>query len=362
MMAFSNSSSVYEVIGRLFGRDRIRLIGSYLEAAGIGVSPEAFSGLYLFICISLSFLLFTSSLFIAPVRAAIYNLSLWVFFLKPLVLNLPPYIYIFAALTSITLVFATVAIVAYVIVILMADSRRSKIEQSLPDFLTLASSNVRAGMTIDQAMWYAAKPEFGLLSKEVELVAKQAFGGVPFAQALDGLATRVNSRNIRRMVALVKQGLASGGEVAEILERTSEDTRNMQIIKRDISASLLMYIIFIVFAAAIGTPFLFAVSSKLILILEGVFSQMPDTSGAAIGGASFIKFSPPVVSSYQFFMFVLVSTATTAFFSSLMIGTIQRGSKMEGIKYLPFLLLVSIVVFLLISSVLDSFLGGIGGF
>ncbi len=359
--ASAHTASIYEVIGRIFGRDRVRLIGGYLSSAGLSVTPEAAAGVYLFSSIALSFLLFLAIVLLPPLRGAIYQFSIWAVFLKPLVLNLPQYIYFAAAAISIPLTFALIAISGYVALLLMADKRREKIEQALPDFLTLSAANVRAGMTIDQAMWYAAKPEFGLLSDEVAIVAKQAFGGVPFSQALDGFASRTNSRSVRRMVALVKQGLASGGQIAEILERTSEDTRNMQIIKKDISASLLMYIIFIVFAAGIGTPFLFAVSSKLITILEHVFSQIPDTSQIAVGGASLIKFSKPAVTSSQFFLFVVASMILTAGFSSMMIGVIQRGAKREGVKYLPFIIASGLLIFFIISTVLDGFIKGIGG-
>ena len=82
------------------------------------------------------------------------------------------------------------------------------------------------------------------------------------------LSMRFDSKALRRSISLIKQGIASGGEMAQILERTAEDSRAMQILAKEIYASLLMYVIFIVFAAAIGTPFLFAVSTKLISILE----------------------------------------------------------------------------------------------
>lgn len=359
--AASHTASIYEVIGRIFGRERVRKLGFYISAAGLSLTPESAAGLYLFSSIALSFLIFMGVILLAPIRGAIYNFSLWAFFLKPLVLNIPQYFLAVSAGISIVFTFALVCMAGYVALLLLADRRRDKIEQALPDFLTLAAANVRAGMTIDQAMWYAAKPEFGLLSDEVEVVAKQAFGGVPFPQALDGLALHTNSRSVRRMVALIKQGLASGGEIAEILERTSEDTRNMQIIKKDISASLLMYIIFIVFAAGIGTPFLFAVSSKLIGILEHVFAQIPDTSQISVGSSNLIKFSSPAVSSDQFFMFVMASTVLTAIMSSMMIGVIQRGAKREGIKYFPFLIASGLTIFILITTMLEGFIGGIGG-
>ncbi len=183
-----------------------------------------------------------------------------------------------------------------------------------------------------------------------------------FDKAIDHLSTHFNSKFVRRTVVLIKQGLSSGGRIAEILERTAQDVRNMHIIKKDIAASLLMYIIFLVFAASIGAPFLFSVSAKLIGLLEHVFAQLPDTGSlATMAGSSFIKPQPPVISTDQFMIFVVLSTIVTAICSGLMIGVIMRGNRMEGVRYIPLMLLASGVIFIVISALLDTFLTGMGG-
>lgn len=232
----------------------------------------------------------------------------------------------------------------------------------LPEFLSLSAANVRAGMTIDQAMWYAAKPEFGILSVEVATVAKKTFGGVPFNQAVDYLTERFSSKSLRRAVALIKQGIASGGQLADILERTAEDSQQMHILRKEISTSLLMYVIFIVFAGAIGAPFLFSISGRLIGILEGVFATLPSqpSSYAAAGlqGAIAIP-SKPSISSADFFLFAIMSSIITAVFSSFIIGVISKGSKKDGVPYIPFLVAVSLGVLLLMGALLESFLSGI---
>ena len=233
----------------------------------------------------------------------------------------------------------------------------------LPDFLSLSASNVRAGMTIDQAMWYAAKPEFGVLSEEVSIVAKKTFGGVPFNQAIDYLTDRFNSKPIRRAVALIKQGLASGGQLADILERTAEDARQMHILRKEIAASLLMYVIFIVFAGALGTPFLFAISGKLVSMLENVFATLPSSSAAYSSFStvqlSFVSSTHAAISSADFALFTLISCVMTAIFSSLIIGVISKGSKRDGIPYIPFLLVASLLVLFLVSAALEGFLSNI---
>jgi len=349
----------YEMIGRLFSRQEMRKLGSLLEASGTDFVPEAFAGFILVLCIALSMLCYLIFSSFPVFRSFVFKLS--TFISLDLTVSSPLFAHLIIVVFSIAIAAGGVCMIAYVALLLMADSRRRKVEEVLPDFLSLSASNVRAGMTIDQAMWYAAKPEFGILSIEVATVAKKTFGGVPFNQSIDYLSERFNSKSIRRSVALIKQGMASGGQLADILERTADDTRQMEVLKKDISASLLMYVIFIVFAGAIGTPFLFAVSGKLVAILEGVFATLPtQPAGSSLGGyASFAVPTKPAVTSSDFFLFTLLSCAMTAIFSSLIIGVISRGSKRDGVPYIPFLLLASLLIFFVMGFVLDRMLSGI---
>jgi len=354
------ANAFYDSIGRAFGRDKIRQFGHFLTSGGFAITAERFAGLYVIMCVILSLVVSILFIFLTSFREYLFRFSLFV--LKPLVVSTGFFIPLFTIILSFLAVFSLVALFAYVFILLAADNRRTKMEEALPDFLILASANSRAGMTIDQALWHAAKPEFGLLSDEVQVVAKRTFGGVPFNESIDRLAVVVDSKIIRRTVSLIKQGLASGSKIAIILERTAQDARDMQIIKKEIAASLLMYVIFIVFAAAIGTPFLFAVSAKLVMLMEEVFSQIPASSGDMPAGAStFIHPQPPIVTSEQFFIFVLISLVATAVSSSLLIGVIQKGNKREGIKYIPFILIVGAVLFFIVIDVIGSFVRGLGG-
>jgi flagellar protein FlaJ len=359
MMWFDMSNMLYEMIGRLFSRTQMRKLGNLLESAGIDFVPEAFAGFVVILSVVLSLLAYLLLSSISATRGFMFRLSSM---LSPdLTLHSPDFFLLISALFSVILAAGSLLLVVYVWLMLRADSRRRHVEEVLPDFLSLSASNVRAGMTIDQAMWYAAKPEFGILSVEVATVAKKTFGGVPFNQSVDYLTDRFSSKSIRRAVALIKQGMASGGQLADILERTAEDARQMHVLQKEIAASLLMYVIFIVFAGALGTPFLFAISGKLVGMLESVFATLPTDASSFAGTMQtpFLSANRSSISSSDFFLFTILSCAMTAVFSSLIIGVISKGSKRDGVPYLPFLLVVSLVIFFLVSALLDSFLANI---
>ncbi|VVC02237.1 Type II secretion system (T2SS), protein F [uncultured archaeon] len=354
------ANMAYEMIGRMFSRTQIRGLAGMLDSAGIDFIAEAFAGIVVIACVLASILAYFVSISVEPVRSLLFRVALLIS--SDLTVSSAAFFSAIAVLASVLAAAGCICLGVYVALLLMADSRRRKVEEVMPDFLSLSAANVRAGMTIDQAMWYAAKPEFGILSVEVSTVAKRTFGGVPFNKAIDHLAERFNSKPVRRTVALIKQGIASGGQIADILERTADDARQMRILRKEISASLLMYVIFIVFAGAIGTPFLFAISGNLVAIIEGVFLSMPASSGtaaASTGLSSFAMPSKPTVSSADFFIFTILTSIITAIFSSLIIGVISKGSKKDGVAYLPFLLIISLTIFFVVNYFLEGFLANV---
>jgi type II secretory pathway component PulF len=316
----------YETIGRLVPRRMLGELGDSLKMAGIDATPETFSGLAILGCVI--------SVAIALAASSVIRLPGYASFLLP---------FVFAAI---------VVLAAYLLIALRIESRKNQVESVLPDFLHIAASNVRAGMPVDQALWFAARPEFGLLSQEIESVAKRTFGGEPFTQTLERLSARFDSPLLHRTVSLIKHGVASGGEMASILEDTAKDVRRIQLIKKEITASMLMYVIFITFASVIGAPFLYAVSFKLISVLQRVWGQMASAKAPSIG---FIVPSSPGVTPEQFFWFSFFAILITSVIASFIVSVIQTGSKKEGVKYIPLLGLAVVSAFLLIIAILDIF-------
>ena len=349
---------IYESVGRIFSRSQTRNLGHLIESSGLDFIPEAFAGFIVILCMLTSVLSYLLLVGVAPLRSILFQLALMV--APNMAIASSDFMIMFTVFLSIVLSCGVICLTAYVSLLLMADERRRRVESVLPEFLSLSAANVRAGMTIDQAMWYAAKPEFGILSDEVATVAKKAFGGVPFNTAIDHLSERFNSKSVRRTVALIKQGIASGGKLADILEKTAEDTRQMAMLQKEIATSLIMYVIFIVFAGAIGTPFLFAISGKLVALIEGVFLNI-DFSNISTSGysGSFIVPTKPLITSSEFFIFTVISCIITAIFSSLIIGVISKGSKKDGMIYLPVLLIGSLIIFFVMGFLLDTVLSSI---
>lgn len=346
--------SIFENTGRLFfTRNRMKRLEKELAAAGVDLPAEAFAG-YIAINILVITLFLTLILMVyQPISERAVSL-----FSTIVGFELPAFLVgIVLFIVLLVLVYLSGLILTSTYLIMNAESRRNKLEVSLPDFLTLVASNIKAGMTLDQAMWYSAKPEFGLLSTEVKLIIKSAFSGESLGNALDKLAKRFDSKIFSRTILLLKQATATGGELTDVLERTADDVRNTIIMKKEIAASLVMYEIFVLFASIVGTPFLFAVAGKLIEVFEKISPQFltNTSSGGAFGTFSMFKISGPIVTSADFFYFTIPTIFVTALISSFIISVIKTGTKNQGLKYFPFILVLGYIVYWMTSAALSSF-------
>lgn len=343
--------TLFENAGRIFfTRTQVRQLDKRLKTAGMGLEVEAFAG-YMALNVVIIGLVLALILFVYPPSYGALSKATGYVFGSPL----PDFI-IFPLILVLALVvtYLTAVTLLSSYLILRSETRGQKLEVALPDFLVLVASNIKAGMTLDQAMWYSAKPEFGLLSVEVKKIIKSSFSGESLEDALVKLSQRFDSRVFSRTINLIKQASSTGGELTEVLERTAQDVRNTTIMKKEIAASLVLYEIFVLFAAIVGTPFLFAVATKLITVFEKISPQLP--AGGQIGGTfgnlGGMQFSGPIITSQEFFWFSMPTMFVTALIASFIVSIIRTGRKGEGLKYFPFVLILSLVVYWLVDNVI----------
>jgi len=344
-------NNMFEFLGRLFfTRERIRRLERETAAAGMDVRSEAFAG-YLAVNVVVVAVILTLLLVLYPPSFGFINSglgSLLGFALPSLVTGI-----VLLLLLLIVSYFSTITLLTTYL-LMRTETRRNILEESLPDFLTLVASNIKAGMPLDQAMWYSAKPEFGLLSDEVKSSVKSSLSGESLENSLDMLASRFDSKVFTRTISLVKQASETGGELTEVLERTSEDVRNTSIMRKDIAASLVLYEIFVIFASMVGTPFLFAVSQRLVEVFERI--KIPSGGEVSAGFfGSLAKYGGPMITSADFFYFTIPTIFVTALFSSFMVSVIRTGTRNQGLKYFPFVLIGALLVYWAVNSALGAF-------
>lgn len=326
------------VFEKLVSRSIVVFLSNELDLAGAKMSVERFlsiaiiGGFALFI--ALSFLL-TVSYKINPGIAVIAGFTAQTFF----------------------------ELLLYLYLELKIEQRKNFIESILPDYLQLASANVRSGISLDKAMLFAARPEFLYFSDDVKLMSRSLYAGETLQNALIMLSKRYRSLQLKHTVRMLNEAIQYGGGMTDLLNRVAKDIRAQQLIQKEISGQLFMYTIFIAFAALVGAPVLYALTNEMmsvtITIWAGILRQNP--GGLPTAGISFLRPSPPQIKIWQYTDFSITAIVLITGFGSFIVSTISTGSALRGIRYLPVFILLGLAIFYLVSTAIGGVFSNISG-
>ncbi len=241
--------------------------------------------------------------------------------------------------------------------VLKADAKGRYIESILPDALMLMAMNLKSGMTTDRALIMAARSEFGPLERELNKTGKQILAGKDIKKALLEMGQRVRSRILERTISLLVEGIRSGGELSALLQQLAEEMQTTKAVESEVRANVLMYAIFIFFAAGVGAPLLFGISTYLVggVSQQLLTIQVPDSNVTPISAGT-IAMSPGFL-----VMFAVIALAITSFFGGLIVGIVKKGEEKAGLKYIPMLLFMSLSIFFIVRSTLGGIFPDIAG-
>ena len=242
-------------------------------------------------------------------------------------------------------------LVFYLAVDLKIFKRKGDIEEVLPDFLQLTASNINAGMTIDKALWFAVRPRFGVLAKEIETIAKETMSGADLQAALEKFASRYDSILLKRSVSMINEGVQAGGKIGELLNRIALDIQEQKSMLKEMSANVTTYVIFITFATVAAAPFLFALSGILIEVVGNLGAAFGGTTNAAAAAGIPLSFSGTGVTQTDFRIFAAVSLTLTSLFSAMMNSTIKKGNIKSGVKYIPIFIAISLSLYFVAQNI-----------
>jgi hypothetical protein len=328
---------LYRSFSRLAPKGYRRSIKDILKYSGKDTDAEIWVGKYIFIGFVMSLLSYIFLSFVIMINVLLTILVVIILFI--LIQILPR-------------IFANMG----------ADKRSNFVEEILPDALLLMASNMRSGMTPDRAIMLSAREEFGALETELRNVAKKAMSGERLDTALLEMTRTIKSEILDRTINLLVQGLRSGGEFASLLEQVALDIKDMQILRKEVRASVMMYSIFILIAAGLGAPALFAVSTYLIEQITSMSSGL-DIPDIAMSNMPFsFSFSAPPVSPRFLFYFALACMLITSIFASMVMGLIQSAKARDGFKYIPILMIMSFGLFFVARGAIASIMGSMALF
>jgi pilus assembly protein TadC len=268
-------------------------------------------------------------------------------------------IFLLLSFISFAALFYILGLIGSFIFLDYAIYRRTKeIEEVLPEFLQLASANISAGMPIDRALWFAVRPKFGVLAKEIEEVAKGTMAGEDLEEALEKFTKKYDSKVLKESMNLLIEGMRAGGEIGFLLNQIASNMQDIKIMRKEIAASVMSYVIFITAASIIGAPFLLALSAQLLVIMSGISSSMEfeDTGGSSTNTFK-IDMSSDSISIHDFRIFAVVVLLFSSIFSAMIISVIRKGNTNESIKIIPGYIFVSLLIFFAASALFGGLMG-----
>lgn len=330
------------IIPRKFRPD----LRSYLMKAGYDEVPYSLFGILFFIASAVSYFLYIG-FFYNAIRASGYT-SIEFGFLT----------FVIFAVMMFLILFST-AVVMYFRWNIQIYNRTKQLELLLPDYLTLVSTNLKGGMSFENALWSSIKPEFGILANEVGLISKRVMTGNDVIDALTEFSTKYDSPILRRNIQLLTSEVESGGKIVETIDRVIADMKKTQTIKKEMVANTITYMIFIGMLVILICPILFALSLQLFTIINGFMANL-SASGTGGGSGSAINIGGMGgVKPIDFRIFSIAAISIISIFSSLIISIIEKGNLRAGLKYIPMFWITSLTIYFIASGLLGVLFGSI---
>lgn len=330
--------SILEPVGKAMVFETIRPgLRKYVSKAGYQEVPYRMFGITFYALLSLFLFIYVG--FVIPAFAKV---SLGVAFAY----------YFFSAMGILAALAACAFMFIHFIFNMKIYSRTKELEQILPDYLTLVSTNLKGGMSFERALWDAIKPEFGILANEIGLVSKKVMTGNDIVDALNEFVLKYESPILRRNFQLIISEFQSGGQIVTVIDRVIANLKKTQLLKKELVASTVTYMIFIGALVTVVGPVLFALSYQLFFLIQGFMGTVAASSTTT--QVSAIQLSAPDIKPGDFRLFSILAIVVIATGSGCITSVIEKGDLSGVVKYAPMYIMVALFMYFIASIALSS--------
>ncbi|MBN2111323.1 MAG: type II secretion system F family protein [Methanosarcinaceae archaeon] len=236
---------------------------------------------------------------------------------------------------------ALIAIIPYSIDVFLKKKQLKKREVAFSEFLYKLSELMRGGIDPVKGVVSLSRTNLGAITRDVQDAASAMVIGYSFEDSMHRMSDSIGSKLVSKYIDIVIQAAYTGGNVADLLFRTSEDMRAVIGIEREKEANLKQYIIIFYLAQGIIIMLTYILSTSLLPMIQGVGMEMLGGNGL-----SDIDFNR------GFFHMIILN----ALFGGLIIGQITEGEIKHGFKHSAILISLSYVA---VVSLLLSTVGGV---
>jgi len=118
----------------------------------------------------------------------------------------------------------------------LIQRRRARFADQLPDMLQFVAGSLRSGFSLGQGLDAAVREDTQPVAGEFSRALQESRIGVDVEDALDQVADRMESADLRWTVIAIRIQRETGGNLAEVLGNTVETMRERAMLKRHVRA------------------------------------------------------------------------------------------------------------------------------
>lgn len=325
--------------------EQFRHLKDYLVLAGIKASPAKIFFLLIFLAAAID---------IAVLSFIIIKLLPYSSFVFIIILSL-----IFLTL-GFSLVFIMVWLGFLVALDYLKFKRKIELEEVLPEFLRLVSANHRAGFSLEISLWKANRPRFGILSKEINEVAKNTYASGNLIMPLIKFATKYDSNMLKRVISNMIEGLKTGADISNLLDNVADNITTIKNTRKELASEVENYMLFITITVLVISPLMFGLTHKMSGLIESVKNILAGTMGpdtAMPQSPVPMTFEKSATDFRYFFdIFVYLMVATNSVISVLLMSMVKYGNVKQDLKKIPVYYIVGICMYILSKLVFANFL------
>lgn len=229
----------------------------------------------------------------------------------------------------------------------MGENKRQKeLETKFLEFVRSLVENVRTGVSIPQAIVYAARTNYGALTPYVKKLANQIEWGFPLHTALTTFANDTKNPVIKRSVAIVIEAEKSGGDIGSVLDSVTQSVWEVKKIKDErksnaYTQTIQGYIIYFFFVAIMIVMQLYLIP-KLSTIGGELGSGLGTIGVSGLGGTG---------GEIEFGSIFIATIVVQGVFAGLMLGKFAEGDFKSGFKHS---LVMAVGGYLIISTIIGA--------
>jgi flagellar protein FlaJ len=224
------------------------------------------------------------------------------------------------------IVFAVlIAIIPYSIDTYRQKRLLKRREVAYSEFLFKLSELMRGGIDPIRGVIDLSTTDLGAITQNVRGAASAMVLGHSFSDAMNDMAEALKSNLVTRYTALVVQAAYTGGAVADLILRTSEDMRAVIGIEREKEGNLKQYVVIFYLAQGIIVMLAYILSTSLLPLIQGMGMELL-FGNSGVGEIDFER---------GFFHMIMLN----ALFGGIIIGQITEGEMKHGLKHSAILII-----------------------